>query len=50
MLSVNHNAGLGIRGVTCAFTNFSYMKILCCKFEDVKSYKYLRSWINHPVF
>lgn len=50
-LSVTHNAGLRVWGITCdgAFTNFSSMKILGCKFQDISSYTELKSWINHPI-
>lgn len=50
-LSVAHNAGLRVWGITCdgAFTNCSSMKILGCTFQDISSYTELKSWINHPI-
>uniref|UniRef100_A0A2H8TFJ2 THAP domain-containing protein 9 n=1 Tax=Melanaphis sacchari TaxID=742174 RepID=A0A2H8TFJ2_9HEMI len=48
-LLIIHNTGLRVWGITFdgAFTNFSSMKILGCKFQD--SYTDLKSWINHPI-
>lgn len=50
-LSITHNAGLRVWGITCdsVFTNFSSMKILRCKFQDISSYTELKSWINHSI-
>jgi len=51
-LSYTHTAGLRVWSITCdsAFTNFSPMKILGCKFLDISSQTQSRSWTNHPIF
>lgn len=50
-LTVTHNAGLRVWGITCdgAFVNFSTMKILGCEFENIDSYDNIKCWLHHPV-
>jgi len=50
-LTVAHDAGLRVRGITCdvTYVNFSTMKIFGCEFENIDIYDNIKCWIDHPV-